>query len=141
MRFFTWKLELVSNILWMIVVVYKKYYWFMRGNLILIYEVIMIHEVQKIELINWDWLRIHYTAQRTSPPPPPPPPVHPPPKNVQLWQFLAKKSSFIFEFQLVPFAFSLTLGDLFMVSHSLSWCHIMGSVNFFQKKLFMGGQI
>ena len=58
--------------------------------------------VQKIELINWDWFGIHYAAQRKLPY-----------KNVQ---YLAMNLSFLFEFQLVPFAFSFILRDPFMVS-------------------------
>ena len=41
------------------------------------------------------------------------------PKYVQLWQYLLKKLSFIYEFQVVIFAFSLILGDPFMVSPPL----------------------
>ena len=71
-------------------------------------------------------LGIHYAAQRK-----------PPCKNAQLWQNLAKKYlSYIFEFQLVPFAFSLILGDPFMVSPSY-----YGEGAFFQKMLFMGDKI
>ena len=36
-----------------------------------------------------------------------------PSKNVRLWQYVAMKLSFIFKFQLVPFASTLILGDPF----------------------------
>ena len=41
---------------------------------------------------------------------------NPPSKNVQVFQYLAKKFPFMLEFQLVPFAFSFILGDPFIVS-------------------------
>ena len=47
------------------------------------------------------------------------------------------KIYFLFEFQLVPFAFGLILGDLFMMPPALS----VERWQFFQKRLFMGGQI
>ena len=47
--------------------------------------------------------------------------------------------SYIFEFQLVPFAFSLILGDPFMESPTTP--KILGGETFFKKMLFMGGQI
>ena len=49
------------------------------------------------------------------------------------------KLSFIVEFQLVPFAFSLILGDLFMTSPPSP--KVWGRGTFFQEKLFMGEQI
>ena len=48
--------------------------------------------------------------------------------------------SYIVEFQLVPFAFSLTLGDPFMVSPSFPLNYGKGGL-FFKKMLFIGGQI
>ena len=81
-----------------------------------------LQQVQKIELMNWDWLGIHYATQRK-----------PPSKNVQLWQYLAKKLSFIFEFELVPFDFSL-------IWENLSWClfppKVWGGGTFFKKNPF-----
>ena len=65
----------------------------------------------------------------------------PHPKYVQLWQYLHKKLSFMYEFQVVIFAFSLTLGDPFMVSPSLLK---YGGVGLFSKNCFsweIGGQI
>ena len=55
------------------------------------------------------------------------------------WHDLAKKLSFIFESQLVPFAFSPIFGDPFMVS-PLLLKYEEGRL-FFQKMPFMGGQI
>ena len=49
------------------------------------------------------------------------------------------KLSFIVEFQLVPFAFSLILGDPFMASPPSP--KVWGRGTFFQEKLFMGEQI
>ena len=73
-----------------------------------------LQQVQKIELINWEWTGIHYAAQRK-----------PFSKNVQLCNISPRNYlSYIFEFQLVPLAFSLILGDPFMVKGG----------DFFQKK-------
>ena len=55
-----------------------------------------------------------------------------PSKNVQLWQHFAMKLSSIFEFQLVPLAFSLILGDPFMVSLPIKY----RGGGFFAKKGF-----
>ena len=60
----------------------------------------------------------------------------PHPKYVQLGQYLHKKLSFIYEFQVVIFAFSLILGDPFMVSPSP--LKYGGGGTFLQKLLFMG---
>ena len=60
-----------------------------------------------------------------------------PSKNVQLWQHFAMKLSSIFEFQLVPLAFSLILGDPFMVSLPIKY---RGGGFFAKKRLFMEGQ-
>ena len=73
-----------------------------------------------MELINWDWLGIHYAAQRK-----------PLSKNIQLCNILPRNYlSYAFEFQLVPFAFSLTLGGPFMVK---------GEGDFFKKNPFYVG--
>ena len=37
-------------------------------------------------------------------------------KNAQLWQYLTMKFSFIFQFQLVPFVFTLISGDPFIMT-------------------------
>ena len=64
-----------------------------------------LQQVQKIELINWDWPGIHYAIQRKL--------VS---KNVQLCNILPRNYlSYIFDFELVPFALSLILRDPFML--------------------------
>ena len=81
-----------------------------------------LQQVQKIEFINWDLFGIYYAARRKLLS-----------KNVQLCNILPRNYlSYIFEFQLVPFVFSLILGDPFMVK---------GGGTFFKKMLFMWGQI
>ena len=77
--------------------------------------------VQKIELINWDWFRIHYVAQRKSPS-----------NNVQSWQYIILRLSFIFEFLIVFFCFQFYFGRSFHGFSSLN----TGSEDFSPKKGF-----
>ena len=58
-----------------------------------------------------------------------------PSKNAQLWQYLDMKLSFIFKFPLVLFAFSLILGDPFIVSPPLKY----GKGRLFPQKRFSRG--
>ena len=68
-----------------------------------------LQQVKKMELINWDWLGIHYAAQDK-----------PLSKNVQLCNLLRRN---------VPFAFGLILRDPFMVK---------GGGTFFKKCFWCG---
>ena len=85
-----------------------------------------LQQFQKIKPINWGWLEFIMLLKGNSPS-----------KNVQLWWYLARKLSLIFEFQLVPFAFSLILGEPFMVSPPppKEW-----GGGLFSKKCFSGGK-
>ena len=56
-----------------------------------------LQQVQKIELINRDWFETLHAAWNPLHPPPPPPPKKKK-KIVQLWQYLAIKLLYIFQF-------------------------------------------
>ena len=67
-----------------------------------------LQQHQKTELINWDWFVIlHglYAAETKLLQ-----------NNVQLWQYLVMRSSFIFQFQRVSFAFTLILGHSLIIA-------------------------
>ena len=86
----------------------------------------MIVNLTENKLINWDWLGIHYVAEKK-----------PPSENVQLWEYLAKKLSFIYIWvSTISFSFQSYFGRL---SHGVSFPPKLWEGDFSPKNAFHGG--